>query len=113
MWVKTSLVELKQFLNNIAKDSLLNNAIEECLEEIRYLFKVSGYSYESELRILKYAMLDPDNKDIKIDDKSGPVAKLYLERVMPIQLEQVVLVLNFLTQSMWFHYSTFLIKKLN
>ncbi|MFR2960053.1 MAG: hypothetical protein ACLTKL_08050, partial [Streptococcus salivarius] len=75
---------------NIAKDSLLNNAIEECLEEIRYLFKVSGYSYESELRILKYAMLDPDNKDIKIDDKSGPVAKLYLERVMPIQLEQVI-----------------------
>ena len=88
--INTSLVELKQFLNNIAKDSLLNNAIEECLEEIRYLFKVSGYSYESELRILKYAMLDPDNKDIKIDDKSGPVAKLYLERVMPIQLEQVI-----------------------
>ena len=88
--INTSLVELKQFLNNIAKDSLLNNAIEECLEEIRYLFKVSGYSYESELRILKYAMLDPDNKDIKIDDKSGPVAKLYLERAMPIQLEQVI-----------------------
>ena len=88
--INTRLVELKQFLNNIAKDSLLNNAIEECLEEIRYLFKVSGYSYESELRILKYAMLDPDNKDIKIDDKSGPVAKLYLERVMPIQLEQVI-----------------------
>ena len=88
--INTSLVELKQFLNNIAKDSLLNNAIEECLEEIRYLFKVSGYCYESELRILKYAMLDPDNKDIKIDDKSGPVAKLYLERAMPIQLEQVI-----------------------
>ena len=88
--INTSLVELKQFLNNIAKDLLLNNAIEECLEEIRYLFKVSGYSYESELRILKYAMLDPDNKDIKIDDKSGPVAKLYLERAMPIQLEQVI-----------------------
>lgn len=88
--INTSLVELKQFLNNIAKDLLLNNAIEECLEEIRYLFKVSGYSYESELRILKYAMLDPDNKDIKIDDKSGPVAKLYIERAMPIQLEQVI-----------------------
>jgi len=49
---------------------------------------------------LKYAMLDPDNKDIKIDDKSGPVAKLYLERDMLIQLEQVILGLNFLTQSM-------------
>ena len=88
--INTSLVELKQFLNNIAKDSLLNNAIEECLEEIRYLFKVSGYRYESELRILKYAKLDPDNTAIKIDDKSGPVAKLYLERDMPIQLEQVI-----------------------
>jgi hypothetical protein len=35
-------------------------------------------------------MLDPDNKDIKIDDKSSPVAKLYLERDMLIQLEQVI-----------------------
>ena len=58
-------------------------------------------------------MLDPDNKDIKIDDKSGPVAKLYLERDMLIQLEQVILGLNFLTQSMWLRCSTFWIKTLN
>ena len=84
------LINLKNISNGINKNSSLYSAIEECLEEIRYLFKVSGYHYESELRILKYAMLDPDNTAIKIDDKSGPVAKLYLERDMPIQLEQVI-----------------------
>ena len=88
--VNKCLQKLKESFTKIDKNESLDIAIEECLEEIRYLFKVSGYSYESELRILKYAMLDPDNKDIKIDDKSGPVAKLYLERAMPIQLEQVI-----------------------
>ena len=88
--VNKCLEKLKESVIKIDKNESLDSAIEECLEEIRYLFKVSGYSYESELRILKYAMLDPDNKDIKIDDNSGPVAKLYLERDMPIQLEQVI-----------------------
>ena len=88
--VNKYLEKLKESVIKIDKNESLDSAIEECLEEIRYLFKVSGYSYESELRILKYAMLDPDNKYIKIDDKSGPVAKLYLERGMPIQLEQVI-----------------------
>ena len=88
--VNKCLEKLKESFITIDKNESLSSAIEECLEEIRYLFKVSGYGYESELRILKYAMLDPDNEDIKIDDKSGPVAKLYLERAMPIQLEQVI-----------------------
>ena len=88
--INNCLRELKGILNGIDKNSSLYSAFEECLEEIRYLFKVSGYHYESELRILKYAKLDPDNTAIKIDDKSGPVAKLYLERDMPIQLEQVI-----------------------
>lgn len=80
---------IKSFVRTIKKNTLLYSAVEECLEEIRYLFKVSDYSYESELRILRYADLTPDNKEIKIDN-SGPVAKLYLERDMPIQLEQVI-----------------------
>ena len=88
--INDCLGKLKDISNEIDENTSLYSAFEECLEEIRYLFKVSGYRYESELRILKYAMLDPDNKDIKIDDKNGPVAKLYLERDMPIQLEQVI-----------------------
>ena len=88
--IERSLGELKGILNNIKENASLYSTIDKCLEEIRYLFKVSDYSYESELRILKYAELDPGNKDIKIDDKSGLVAKLYLERDMPIQLEQVI-----------------------
>lgn len=76
-------------MSSIEKNTLLYSAVEECLEEIRYLFKVSDYSYESELRILQYADLNPDNMKIRIDN-SGTVAKLYLERDMPIQLEQVI-----------------------
>ena len=88
--INKSLGELNGILDNIKENASLYSTINKCLEEIRYLFKVSDYSYESELRILKYAELDSGNKDIKIDDESGPVAKLYLERDMPIQLEQVI-----------------------
>jgi hypothetical protein len=87
--INSCLKQIKSILSKIEKKTLLYNAVEECLEEIRYLFKASGYSYEAELRILKYADLSPDNNKIKIDN-SGPVAKLYLERDMPIQLKQVI-----------------------
>ena len=83
------LKNIKSLVRDIKENTLLYSAVEECLEEIRYLFKVSDYSYESELRILRYADLTPDNKEIKIDN-SGPVAKLYLERDMPVQLKQVI-----------------------
>ncbi|WP_141738670.1 DUF2971 domain-containing protein, partial [Streptococcus sp. HMSC10E12] len=83
------LTIIKKLVGDIKKNTLLYSAVEECLEEIRYLFKVSDYSYESELRILRYAELTPDNEEIKIDN-SGPVAKLYLERDMPVQLKQVI-----------------------
>ena len=87
--INSCLKQIKSILSKIEKKTLLYSAVEECLEEIRYLFKASGYSYEAELRILKYADLSPDNNKIKIDN-SGPVAKLYLERDMPIQLKQVI-----------------------
>ena len=87
--INKCLEQIKSIVSKIEEKTLLYSAVEECLEEIRYLFKASGYSYESELRILKYADLNPDNKEIKIDN-SGPVAKLYLERDMPVQLKQVI-----------------------
>ena len=87
--INSCLKQIKTIVSHIQKGSLLQSAVEECLEEIRYLFKVSGYSYESELRILQYAELSHDNNKIKIDN-SGPVAKLYLERDIPIQLKQVI-----------------------
>lgn len=48
---------IKSLVRDIKENTLLYSAVEECLEEIRYLFKVSDYSYESELRILRYADL--------------------------------------------------------
>ena len=76
-------------INTINKNSELFEKVDKFLEEIRYLFKSADYSYESELRLLKYSPLESDNKNIKIDD-SGDIAKLYIERDNPIQIEEVI-----------------------
>lgn len=82
---------LKKKLDNgsIITEKNYKNAISECIEEIRYLFKSVDYKYENELRILRYANLDPSNDKIKIDKESG-IGKLYVERDNPIQIEEVI-----------------------
>ena len=86
-----SIKHLKQKLeeNFDESDPFYKNAISKCIEEIRYLFKSVDYKYENELRILRYANLDPSNKEIKIDKSSG-IGKLYVERENPIQIEEVI-----------------------
>ncbi|WP_354384659.1 DUF2971 domain-containing protein, partial [Streptococcus salivarius] len=86
-----SVNHLKQKLeeNLDESDLFYKNAISECIEEIRYLFKSVDYKYENELRILRYANLDPSNDKIKIDKESG-IGKLYVERENPIQIEEVI-----------------------
>ena len=90
--------ELKESVNNLKQklykrsyenDDFYKNAVSECIEEIRYLFKSVDYKYENELRILRYANLDPSNDKIKIDKESG-IGKLYVERENPIQIEKVI-----------------------
>ncbi|MCG7329631.1 DUF2971 domain-containing protein [Streptococcus cristatus] len=70
-------------------DDFYQKAISDCIEEIRYLFKSVDYKYEDELRILRYANLDPTNEEIKIDKSSG-IGKLYVERDNPIQIAEVI-----------------------
>ena len=70
-------------------DDFYKKAIANCIEEIRYLFKSVDYKYENELRILRYANLDPSNDKIKIDKESG-IGKLYVERENPIQIDEVI-----------------------
>ena len=86
-----SVNHLKQKLeeNLDESDPFYKNAISECIEEIRYLFKSVDYKYENELRILRYANLDPSNDKIKIDKESG-IGKLYVERENPIQIDEVI-----------------------
>jgi len=86
-----SVNHLKQKLeeNLDESDPFYKNAISECIEEIRYLFKSVDYKYENELRILRYANLDPSNYKIKIDKESG-IGKLYVERENPIQIDKVI-----------------------
>nr|WP_037614854.1 DUF2971 domain-containing protein [Streptococcus sinensis] len=90
--------KLEEFLEalkeNIDKDlnkgdDFYQKAISDCIEEIRYLFKSVDYKYEDELRILRYANLDPSNEEIKIDKSSG-IGKLYVEREHPIQIGEVI-----------------------
>ena len=87
--INNSLQSLKSIVKGIDQESIFYEKADECLEEIRYLFKSADYSYESELRVLKYMPLDPDNKKIKIDD-SGKIAKIYIERDNPIKIEEVI-----------------------
>ncbi len=70
-------------------DDVYQKAISDCIEEIRYLFKSVDYKYENELRILRYANLDPSNDKIKIDKTSG-IGKLYVERENSIQIDEVI-----------------------
>ncbi|WP_345773298.1 DUF2971 domain-containing protein, partial [Streptococcus oralis] len=95
---KSEIEELEKLLNSLKEkldigskitEENYQNAIAECIEEIRYLFKSVDYKYENELRILRYANLDPSNKEIKIDKTSG-VGKLYVERKNSIQIGEVI-----------------------
>lgn len=87
--INKSLMLLKEKIQGIDVESIFYEKVDECLEEIRYLFKSEDYSYESELRVLKYMPLEPDNPKIKIDE-SGEFAKLYIERDNPIQIAEVI-----------------------
>ena len=87
--INESLETMKNTINTINNNSELFEKVDKFLEEIRYLFKSADYSYESELRLLKYSPLESDNKNIKIDDSDG-VAKLYIERDNPIRIKEVI-----------------------
>ena len=98
LFEKSEIEELEKLLNSLkekldsgskVKKENYQDAISECIEEIRYLFKSVDYKYENELRILRYANLDPSNDEIKIDKTSG-VGKLYVERENPIQISEVI-----------------------
>ena len=95
---RSEIKDLESLLNSLKEkldigskvtEENYQDAISECIEEIRYLFKSVDYKYENELRILRYANLDPSNKEIKIDKTSG-VGKLYIERKNSIQIGEVI-----------------------
>ena len=98
LFENSEIEELEKLLNSLkekldigskVKEKSYQYAIAECIEEIRYLFKSVDYKYENELRILRYANLDPSNDKIKIDKTSG-IGKLYVERENPIQIEEII-----------------------
>ena len=98
LFEKSEIEELEKLLNSLKEkldigskitEKNYQDAISECIEEIRYLFKSVDYKYENELRILRYANLDPSNKEIKIDKTSG-VGKLYIERKNSIQIGEII-----------------------
>ena len=98
LFEKSEIEELERLLNSLKEkldsgskvtEKNYQDAISECIEEIRYLFKSVDYKYENELRILRYANLDPSNDKIKIDKISG-IGKLYVERENPIQIDEVI-----------------------
>ena len=98
LFEKSEIEELEKLLNSLKEkldigskvtEENYQKAISECIEEIRYLFKSVDYKYENELRILRYANLDPSNDKIKIDKTSG-IGRLYVERENSIQIREVI-----------------------
>lgn len=88
--VECLLKEIKNVIKEVLeKKEELRDDLDKLLEEIRYLFKSSAYSYEKELRILKYSELGPKNNKIKVHNVK-PAAKLYLERDTPIELKSII-----------------------
>lgn len=109
--VTSFLEELKEKVDkvyNLGKPKLFKD-VDKLLEEIRYLFKASGYKYEKELRVLRYATIESTpieaneatankstSKDPKVTELIGiqydsdTLAKPYLERKDPIQIKRVI-----------------------
>lgn len=91
--VTSLLEELKEKMDEIdtVKNSKLSSDIDKLLEEIRYLFKASGYQYEKELRVLRYAKIESTASElIGIQYDSDTLAKPYLESKDPIQIKRVI-----------------------
>lgn len=89
--IEGSLKEIKEAINDVLKvapEEILEE-LDKLLEEIRYLFKSSAYSYEKELRLLKYSELSSKNHLIKVH-KVKPAAKLYIERETEIELNRII-----------------------
>ena len=101
--VTSLLSKLKEKNDNVYEldNPELLSDVNKLLEEIRYLFKASGYKYEKELRVLRYATIESTaNKSksknpkvtelIGIQYDSDTLAKPYLERKDPIQIKRVI-----------------------
>lgn len=91
--IEDSLKKIKESINSVLKAAPVEKEIREeldkLLEEIRYLFKSSAYSYEKELRLLKYSEISSKNHMIKVH-KVKPAAKLYIERKDTIELNRII-----------------------
>lgn len=101
--VTSLLSKLKEKNDNVYEldNPELLSDVNKLLEEIRYLFKASGYKYEKELRVLRYAPIESTankstSKDPKVTELIGiqydsdMLAKPYLEREDPIQIKRVI-----------------------
>ncbi|WP_201552405.1 DUF2971 domain-containing protein [Streptococcus salivarius] len=87
------LEKLKEKADEIVtvRNPQLFNDVDKLLEEVRYLFKASGYKYEKELRVLRYATIEStENELIRIQYDSNTLAKPYLNRKDPIQIKRVI-----------------------
>lgn len=95
--VKFSLEQIKIIIASFNNEKQINvkqkeelfYELDNLLEEIRYLFKSSGYHHEKEIRLLKYEELKPTNKKIKIQ-KMSPTATVYIERDTSIQIKKII-----------------------
>ncbi|MGI6349691.1 MAG: DUF2971 domain-containing protein [Eubacteriales bacterium] len=95
--VEQLLKKLAQTINDIPLEELNDadeknkvlNLIADSLDEIRYLFKTSDYSYEQEYRLLK--SVDIANEKVKLSEVENSVPRLYIELEKKAHYKKIVL----------------------
>jgi sugar-specific transcriptional regulator TrmB len=95
--VEQLLEKLAQTINDIPLEELNDadeknkvlNLIADSLDEIRYLFKTSDYSYEQEYRLLK--SVDIANEKVKLSEVENSVPRLYIELEKKAHYKKIIL----------------------
>ncbi|MEJ1935296.1 tetratricopeptide repeat protein, partial [Nostoc sp. NIES-2111] len=86
------LIDMLKRTDDVRKISEIRNGLTGYLDRIRYLFKLSDYSFEKELRVIQYVFPDKSSSEIKLSDGSPPL-RPYIESSKSVSpyLEKVIL----------------------
>jgi len=68
---------------------IIESIANECIDQIRYLFKSSDYEHEKEVRLVVFEPLA--SQEVKAADVSQRLPKLYIEINKPVSFKEVIL----------------------
>lgn len=87
--IDDKIVELETATLSTRGSSIAYLVTNECLNQIRYLFKSSDYRHEKEVRLVIFEPLA--SRAVKVVDRDKQLPKLYLEVDKPLHFRELVL----------------------